>query len=175
MANITYDHQSFSIDGRRIWLISAAIHYPRTPHQLWRKRIRAAKQAGCNCIETYVFWNVHETEPGVFDFAGDRDLRAFIKIVGEEGMFCYLRPGPYICAEWDFGGLPAWLNNIEDIDFRTANSPFLEASARYIGAVMGRCVTFRSPPNPRRIRSGRNRSRNPGKAVIAVRAAGRSC
>ncbi len=136
MANITYDHQSFSIDGRRIWLVSAAIHYPRTPHQLWRKRIRAAKQAGCNCIETYVFWNVHETEPGVFDFAGDRDLRAFIKIVGEEGMFCYLRPGPYICAEWDFGGLPAWLNNIEDIDFRTANGPFLEASARYIGAVM---------------------------------------
>lgn len=137
MANVSYDRQCFTIDGRRVWLVSGAIHYTRTPHQLWRQRIRAAKQAGLNCIETYVFWNAHEPSPGVFDFAGDLDLRAFVKTVGEEGMFCIVRPGPYICAEWDFGGFPAWLNTIDGMKLRQANGPFLEASARYIGAVMG--------------------------------------
>ncbi len=136
MANISYDGQSFSIDGRRVWLVSGAIHYTRTPQPLWRERIRAAKQAGLNCIETYVFWNAHEEHPDEFDFTGDLDLRRFIQIVGEEGLFCILRPGPYICAEWDFGGLPAWLNTLDGIKLRQANGPFLEASARYIGEVM---------------------------------------
>jgi beta-galactosidase len=136
MASISYDRQCFTIDGRRIWLVSGAIHYTRTPHQLWRQRIRAAKQAGLNCIETYVFWNAHEPVPGEFDFTGDLDLRAFVKMIGEEGMFCILRPGPYVCAEWDFGGFPAWLNTIEGTKLRQANGPFLEACARYIGAVM---------------------------------------
>jgi hypothetical protein len=136
MASISYDGQSLSIDGRRVWLVSGAIHYTRTPHQLWRQRIRAAKQAGLNCIETYVFWNAHEPRPSEFDFTGDLDLRRFIQIIDEEGMFCILRPGPYVCAEWDFGGMPAWLNTLEGIKLRQANGPFLEASARYIGEVM---------------------------------------
>ncbi len=137
MASITYDGQSFIVDGRRIWLVSGAIHYPRTPHQLWRQRIRAAKQAGLNCIETYVFWNLHEPEPGRFDFAGDLDLRRFVEIVGEEGMYCILRPGPYVCAEWDAGGLPAWLTARKDVRLRQAGAVYLEACARYLGAVMG--------------------------------------
>ena len=137
MASITYDGQSFIVDGRRIWLVSGAIHYARTPHQLWRQRIRAAKQAGLNCIETYVFWNLHEPEPGQFDFAGDLDLRRFVEMVGEEGMYCILRPGPYICAEWDAGGLPAWLTSKRDVKLRQASAVYLEACARYLGAVMG--------------------------------------
>lgn len=136
MANISYDRQCFTIDGRRVWLVSGAIHYTRTPHQLWRHRIRAAKQAGLNCIETYVFWNAHEPSPSEFDFTGDLDLRAFVKMIGEEGLFCILRPGPYVCSEWDFGGLPAWLNTIDGMKLRQANGPFLEACSRYIGAVM---------------------------------------
>jgi len=136
MANITFDGHSFSIDGQRIWLVSAAIHYPRTPHQLWRRRIRAARQAGCNTIETYVFWNVHEPQPGRFRFDGDYDLRRFIEIVGEEGMYCIVRPGPYVCSEWDFGGLPAWLHEQEDVKFREDNPAFLQATARYLDAVM---------------------------------------
>ena len=136
MPNITFDGQSFSIDGRRIWLVSAAIHYPRTPHELWRSRIRAAKQAGCNCIETYVFWNVHEPQPGQFRFDGDYDLRRFVEIVGEEGMYCIVRPGPYVCSEWDFGGLPAWLHEQDDVAFREDNPTFLQATARYLDAVM---------------------------------------
>ncbi len=136
MANISYDRQCFSIDNRRVWLVSGAIHYTRTPRELWRKRIRAAKQAGLNCVETYVFWNAHEKSPGDFDFSHDLDLRAFIKIIGEEGLFCILRPGPYICAEWDFGGLPPWLSDIDGVKLRQANGPFLEACARYIREVM---------------------------------------
>lgn len=136
MSTITYDGQSFIIDSRRVWLVSGAIHYARTPRGLWRQRIRAAKEAGLNCIETYVFWNAHERSPGKFNFEGDLDLRAFVEMVGDEGMYCILRPGPYICAEWEFGGLPAWLHRIEGIKFREDNPPFLEACARYIGAVM---------------------------------------
>ncbi|MCE9590803.1 MAG: beta-galactosidase [Planctomycetes bacterium] len=136
MPNISYDAQSFLIDGRRVWLVSGAIHFARVPRELWRRRIRAAKQAGLNCIETYVFWNAHEPRPGVFTFEGDLDLRAFVQTVHEEGMYCILRPGPYTCAEWDFGGLPAWLHRIEGMKLREANGPFLEACARYLTAVM---------------------------------------
>ena len=92
MPSISYDGQSFSIDGRRVWLVSAAMHYPRIPRELWRSRIRAAKEAGFNCIETYVFWNAHERQPKVFDFEGNLDVRAFVELIGQEGMFCIFRP-----------------------------------------------------------------------------------
>lgn len=136
MATISYDGQSLLIDGRRIWLVSGAIHYARSPHQLWRSRIRAAKQAGLNCIETHVFWNIHEPRPGKFHFEGNADLRRFIQIIAHERMYCILRPGPYIGADWDFGGLPGWLNQIPDIALREASGPFLEACSRYVSAVM---------------------------------------
>jgi beta-galactosidase len=122
MPTISYDGQSFIIDGRRVWLVSGAIHYARVPRGLWRSRIRAAKQAGLNCIETYCFWNVHEPQPGVFNFEGDADIRAFVEMIASEGMMCILRPGPYICAEWDFGGFPAWLNRVEGLKLREARS-----------------------------------------------------
>lgn len=142
MSTITFDGQSLLIDGRRLWLASGAIHYPRVPRALWRDRIRAAKQAGLNCVETHVFWNVHEPEPGRFRFEGELDLRAFVEMVGEEGMWCVLRPGPYVGGEWDFGGLPAWLGRIGEpgesaVKLRQSDARFLEASARYLGAVMG--------------------------------------
>ena len=136
MPSISYDRQSLSIDGRRIWLVSGAIHYPRVPHELWRHRIRAARQAGLNCIETYVFWNIHEPKRGKFDFKHNVDLRRVVELIGEEGMYCILRPGPYVCAEWDFGGHPAWLNTVEGLRYREANEPYLEACSRYLGQVM---------------------------------------
>ena len=136
MPNITFDEQSFMIDGRRVWLVSAAMHYTRTPRPLWRSRIRAAKQAGCNCIETYVFWNVHEPQAGRFRFDGDYDLRHFVQLVGEEGLYCIVRPGPYVCSEWDFGGLPAWLHTQGQIKLREGDPTFLQATARYLDAVM---------------------------------------
>ena len=136
MPNITYDAQSLIIDGRRLWLVSGAIHYPRIPRQLWRDRIRAAREAGLNCIETYVFWNVHEPQAEQFRFDGDHDLRHFVELIADEGMWCILRPGPYVCAEWDFGGLPAWLLEHEDLALRQASPAFLQATARYLDAVM---------------------------------------
>ncbi len=139
MPNVSYDGQSFLVDGRRVWLVSGSIHYPRTPRAQWRDRIRAAKQAGLNCIETYVFWNLHEPRPGVFDFEGEKDLRHFVELIAEEGMYCMFRPGPYVCSEWDFGGLPAWLHRVEGkepMKLRETNGPFLEAMSRYLGAVM---------------------------------------
>ena len=142
MAKISYDGQSFSLDGRRIWLVSGAMHYPRIPRELWRDRLRAAKQAGINCIETYAFWILHEPEPGKFDFAGNLDVKHFVELIAEEGMFCIFRPGPYVCAEWDNGGLPSWLHTIKPdrrtgpLKIREGNGPFLSACSRYITEVM---------------------------------------
>ncbi|MAE63787.1 MAG: hypothetical protein CMJ18_05900 [Phycisphaeraceae bacterium] len=136
MVTVSYDGQSLIIDGRRIWLVSGSIHYARIPRDLWRRRIRAARQAGLNCIDTSVCWNLHEPTRKKFNFKGDADLAAFIKLVGEEGMYCILRPGPFIDAHWDGGGLPDWLALAEGVRMRESNGPFLEASARFLGAVM---------------------------------------
>ena len=136
MPPISYDGQSFSIAGQRVWLVSGEMHYARTPRELWRSRIQAAKQAGLNCISTYVFWNLHEPAPGKFNFEGDADLRHFVELIAEEEMYCILRPGPYVCSEWDFGGLPAWLHDVDDIKLREANGPFLEATSRYFAAML---------------------------------------
>jgi beta-galactosidase len=137
MANITYDGQSFLLDGRRIWLASGTVCYARVPRELWRSRVRAAKQCGLNCIETPVLWNAHEYQPNRFDFEGERDLRRFVQIVGEEGLFCILRPGPYVGEDFDLGGLPPWLLRDQAMPLRQAHPKFLEACARYIGAVLG--------------------------------------
>ncbi len=137
MASLSYDGQSLILDNRRLWLASGAIHYPRVPREQWPDRILAAKQAGLNCVETYCFWNLHEPRPGVFDFKDQLDLRAFVKIIDKLGLYCILRPGPYVCAEWDFGGLPAWLHKIEGLRLRGDHPAFLEACARYYGAIMG--------------------------------------
>jgi len=136
MATISYDGQSFIINGRRIWLVSGAIHYARIPQELWRSRIRAAKQAGLNCIQTPVFWNLHEPKPGTFSFQDNLDLRRFVQMIGQEGLYCILHPGPYVGVDADFGGLPAWLHRVDGVKFRQANGPYKEACARYLGAVL---------------------------------------
>ena len=174
MPTLSFDGQSLIVGGQRIWLVGGSIHYFRTPHQLWRERLAAAKQAGLNCITTYVAWNVHEPEPGEFNFAGDADLRRFVQMIGEEGMYCILRPGPYICAEWDFGGLPAWLHNIAGVQLRQANGPFLEACARYLGAVLDQVkdlqVTTLETPNVRPAREGA-----PGGPIVMMQAENEWC
>ena len=144
MASIGYTNQSFVIDGKRTWLVSGAIHYPRVPRGLWRSRLRAAREAGLNCVETYAFWNVHEPTPGRYDFEGQNDLRAFVEMIAEEGMWCILRPGPYVCAEWDAGGLPPWLLKSDGgekgarVKVRESDPAFLQATSRYLAEVMQR-------------------------------------
>jgi hypothetical protein len=135
MPSVTFDGRSFMLDGRRVWLVSGAIHYVRVPRELWADRIHAAKLAGLNAVETPVFWNHHEARPGKFDFKGDHDLRHFVKLLGEAGLYCILRPGPFVGAGIDFGGLPSWLMGQAGVQLRTTNGPFLEACSRYLTAV----------------------------------------
>ncbi len=135
MASITYDAQSFQIDGRRIWLSSGTVEHARIPREEWASRIAAARQAGLNTIATSVVWSRHEQRPGTFDFTGDNDLRHFVELVGKAGMWVILRPGPYIGGGWDLGGLPSWLLDLEDVAMRTKSAPFMEACSRYLSAV----------------------------------------
>jgi len=131
--------QSFEIknghfyrNGKVVSIHSGEMHYARIPHEYWRHRLQMMKGMGLNCVATYVFWNYHETEPGKWDFTGDKDLAQYIRIAGEEGMMVILRPGPYVCAEWEFGGYPWWLQNVPGMEIRRDNEAFLKHTKAYI-------------------------------------------
>ncbi|MCD6365058.1 MAG: beta-galactosidase, partial [Planctomycetes bacterium] len=131
MATVTYDDRSFLIDGRRIWLVSGSIDYFRVPRDLWHDRLLKAKRAALNCITTCVAWNCHEGIEGQWDLAGQRDVGAFIRMAGELGLYVILRPGPYIAANWDFGGLPPWLTTKSGMAYRTNNAAFTHYYDKY--------------------------------------------
>lgn len=122
----------FLLDGKPYIIRSGEMHYPRVPKIYWRDRFKKAKALGLNTITTYIFWNLHEPRQGEFDFSGNLDVAEFIKQARAEGLYVIVRPGPYICTEWEFGGIPAWLLAAKDIKVRTADSRFLEASRRYM-------------------------------------------
>jgi beta-galactosidase len=126
----------FLLDGKPFQIISGEMHPARIPRAYWRQRIQMAKAMGCNTIAVYIFWNYHETKEGVFDFKTDNhDIAAFIKLCKEENMWVLLRPGPYVCAEWDFGGLPTYLLKYPDIKVRCMDSRYIAAASRYIAAL----------------------------------------
>ncbi|MDR2683465.1 MAG: beta-galactosidase [Dysgonamonadaceae bacterium] len=122
----------FVYDGQPLRIISGEMHYPRIPHQYWRHRMKMLKGMGLNAVATYVFWNAHEPQPGQWDFTGDRNLAEYIRIAGEEGLMVILRPGPYVCAEWEFGGYPWWLQNVPGLELRRDNEQFLRYTRLYI-------------------------------------------
>ena len=122
----------FYRNGKETRILSGEMHYARIPHQYWRHRLQMMKAMGLNTVATYVFWNFHETEPGKWDFTGDKNLAEYIRIAGEEGMMVILRPGPYVCAEWEFGGYPWWLQNVEGMEIRRDNEAFLKYTKLYI-------------------------------------------
>lgn len=122
---------SFTLNGKDFHIFGGAIHYFRVAPEYWRDRIRKLKAVGCNTLETYVPWNLHEELPAQFNFNGSLDLRAYLQIAREEDLFVILRPGPYICAEWDFGGLPSWLLRSPDIKLRTSDPSYEAAIQRY--------------------------------------------
>lgn len=125
----------FLYDGKPVQIHSGEMHYPRVPKEYWRHRMRMMKAMGLNAVATYVFWNYHNTAPGVWDFkTGNKDLAEYIRIAQEEGLFVILRPGPYVCAEWEFGGYPSWLQNNKDLQIRN-NQPFLDSCKVYIDHV----------------------------------------
>lgn len=128
---VTYDAKSFIIGGRRVFLSSGAVHYFRSPRESWKNIITKAKLAGLNTVETYVAWNFHEYEEDEYDFEGDRNLGEFLETIHGEGLYAIVRPGPYICAEWDFGGFPWWLATKEGIRFRTDDPIYLSYVDRW--------------------------------------------
>ncbi|KAG2728822.1 hypothetical protein I3843_01G217200 [Carya illinoinensis] len=123
-ASVSYDSKAITINGQRRILISGSIHYPRSSPEMWPDLIQKAKEGGLDVIQTYVFWNGHEPSPGQYYFEGNYDLVKFIKLVKQAGLYVHLRIGPYVCAEWNFGGFPVWLKYIPGINFRTDNGPF---------------------------------------------------
>ncbi len=130
-----YKGDHFLLDGEPFLLISGEMHYPRVPRPYWRDRMRKMRALGLNTLCTYVFWNLHEPELGKFDFTGNLDVAAYLRMAQEEGLWVMLRPGPYICTEWDFGGLPSWLLSTPDLKVRTTDPRFLKAAAKYLRQV----------------------------------------
>lgn len=122
----------FLLDGKPFQIISGEMHYPRVPREAWRQRMRMAKAMGLNTIGTYVFWNLHEPQNGKFDFTGNNDIAAFVKAAQQEGLWVILRPSPYVCAEWEFGGYPYWLQNEEGLIVRSTEKKYLKEYHDYI-------------------------------------------
>ena len=122
---------NFYLDGKPFRVISGSIHYFRVVPEYWRDRLEKLKAMGCNTVETYIAWNVHEPRKGVFDFDGRYDLVKFVRTAEELGLYVILRPSPYICAEWEFGGLPAWLMAEDGMRLRACHEPFLKHVREY--------------------------------------------
>jgi beta-galactosidase len=127
---ISFQGNYFVINGKPQLLLSGEMHYVRIPRALWRDRLLRAKRMGLNCIQTYVMWNAQEPREGHFDFSGNRDLDAWLTLIQQLGMYATVRVGPYVCAEWDFGGTPAWLAAKPGMQIRNDYPPYLQAVDR---------------------------------------------
>ena len=123
----------FLLDGNPFQMISGEMHPARIPAQYWRHRIQMAKAMGCNTISVYIFWNYHESEEGIFDFTSENhNLGEFFRMVQEEDLWLIVRPGPYVCAEWELGGIPPYLLRIPDIKLRCMDPRYMAAAERYM-------------------------------------------
>ncbi|KAA3457855.1 beta-galactosidase-like [Gossypium australe] len=135
-ATVSYDSKAIIINGRRRILLSGSIHYPRSTPEMWPDLIAKAKEGGLDVIQTYVFWNGHEPSPGKYYFEDRYDLVRFVKLVQQAGLYVNLRIGPYVCAEWNFGGFPVWLKYVPGIAFRTDNGPFKAAMQKFTAKIV---------------------------------------
>lgn len=127
--------KAFLVDGKPFIIKAAEIHYTRIPAEYWEHRIQMCKALGMNTICIYGFWNIHEQKPGEFDFKGQNDVAAFCRLAQKHDMFIMLRPGPYVCSEWEMGGLPWWLLKKEDVKLRTNDPYFLERTKLFMNEV----------------------------------------
>ena len=135
MSNLFYDDKHFYIDNKPIKIVSGAMHYFRIVPEYWEDRMLKLKESGCNCVETYVCWNLHEKTQGNFDFSDWLDFGKFLDLANSMGLYAIVRPGPYICSEWEFGGLPWWLLKYSDIELRCSNERFKELCTPYLKKV----------------------------------------
>lgn len=118
--------KTFLLNGKPFVIKAAEVHYPRIPRPYWEHRIKMCKALGMNTLCLYVFWNIHEQQEGVFDFTGQNDVAEFCRLAQKNGMYVIVRPGPYVCAEWEMGGLPWWLLKKKDIRLREQDPYFME-------------------------------------------------
>lgn len=140
--SLSYQGEQLYLNGKPFRILSGAMHYFRVPREYWRDRLLKLKACGLNTVETYVCWNLHEREEGAFDFSGRLDVREYIRLARELGLFVILRPGPYICSEFDWGGLPAWLLRYPGLRVRCADPLFMEKTARYLERLMREVEAF---------------------------------
>ncbi|XP_067420385.1 beta-galactosidase-1-like protein 2 isoform X3 [Emydura macquarii macquarii] len=134
------EDSEFSLEGMPFRIFGGSMHYFRVPKEYWRDRMVKMKTCGLNTLTTYVPWNLHEAARGKFDFSGNLDLEAFLTMAAEVGLWVILRPGPYICSEWDLGGLPSWLLQDPEMQLRTTYKGFTEAVDAYFDHLMARVV-----------------------------------
>ena len=123
---------TFLLNGKPFVVKAAEVHYPRIPREYWEHRIEMCKALGMNTLCLYVFWNLHEETPGKYDFTGNKDIAAFCKLAQKHGMYVIVRPGPYVCAEWEMGGLPWWLLKNDSVQLRTLDPFYMQ----HVGAFM---------------------------------------
>ena len=122
----TVDDKTFLLNGKPFVVKAAELHYPRIPRPYWEHRIKMCKALGMNTVCLYVFWNIHEQQEGRFDFTGNNDVAEFCRLAQRNGLYVIVRPGPYVCAEWEMGGLPWWLLKKKDIRLREPDPYFME-------------------------------------------------
>ncbi|PNF39271.1 hypothetical protein B7P43_G16708 [Cryptotermes secundus] len=140
--SIDYENNQFLLNGNPFRYVSGSLHYFRVPRAYWREHLRKLRAAGLNAVSTYVEWSQHEPSPGHFEFSGELDLQHFIHLAQEEDLLVLLRPGPYICAERDMGGLPPWLLTVKpDIYLRTNDTTYMEYAERYLNYLMSSVQT----------------------------------
>uniref|UniRef100_A0A667YCJ2 Beta-galactosidase n=1 Tax=Myripristis murdjan TaxID=586833 RepID=A0A667YCJ2_9TELE len=133
---VDYKNDCFRKDGEAFRYISGSIHYSRIPRVYWKDRLLKMYMAGLNAIQTYIPWNYHEPSPDQYNFSGDRDVKHFLQLAQDIGLLVILRPGPYICAEWDMGGLPAWLLSKKDIVLRSSDPDYIAAVDKWMGKIL---------------------------------------
>lgn len=135
MKTVAYDKNGIYINGKKEKIVAGAIHYFRVMPEYWEDRLLKLKESGCNCVETYICWNLHEKKQGEFDFSGWLDFTKFLELSQKLGLYAIVRPGPYICSEWDLGGLPWWLLKYPNISLRCSDETYLSLCEPYLRKV----------------------------------------
>ncbi len=139
-SKIRIDGKGFVINGRRVFVVSGSLHYPRVPRAMWANRMEKMKRAGYNCLSTYLFWNYQEPREGQFNFRGRHNIVAFVKLAQKMGFYVILRIGPWDCAEWDSGGYPVWLRFIPGLSVRHGDAPYVAALRQYYHKLLPKLI-----------------------------------
>ncbi|XP_022961111.1 beta-galactosidase 7-like [Cucurbita moschata] len=137
--NVTYDSNALIINGERRIIFSGSIHYPRSTDAMWPDLIQKAKDGGLDAIETYIFWDRHEPQRRKYDFSGNLDFIKFFQLIQDAGLYVVMRIGPYVCAEWNYGGFPVWLHNMPGIQLRTDNQIYKNEMQTFTTKIVNMC------------------------------------